>query len=222
MGCKACAGVDVPHEDVEVRTQFASPDLIEAIVYQGLDLTEDPRWPDSGAVDQREYAYWAPRCCGMACLQMILLHRDGVAPALLTLLRGAHARGAYVQRDDGSVLGLIYAPFVEYVRDEFGLGGQVHPELDVAGLVAELGPGSDGVGRMLLASVHREIRRPERPAPGQGGHLVLVTGHDPLEDTISFANPSGHTPAARSATLPTEVFARFYAGRAVTVTLTGG
>lgn len=222
MGCRACAGVDVPHQDVAVRTQFASPDLIEAIVYRGLDLTEDPQWALSGAVDPDEYAYWAPRCCGMACLQMILLHRDGVAPALLPLLRGAHRRGAYVQRPDGSVLGMIYAPFVEYVRDEFGLLGEVRPELDVAGLVAQLRPGSDGVGRMLLASVHREIRRPERPAPGRGGHLVLVTGYDPLADTISFANPSGHTSTARSATLPTSVFAEFYAGRAVTVTLTGG
>jgi hypothetical protein len=77
-------------------------------------------------------------------------------------------------------------------------------------------------GRMVIASVHREIRRPERPAPGQGGHLVLVTGHDPLGGTISLANPSGHTAAARSATLPTAVFARFYAGRAVTVTLIDG
>src|SRR5690242_19277041 len=77
VGCRACAGVDVPHQDVAVRTQFASPDLIEAIVYRGLDLTEDPQWALSGAVDPDEYAYWAPRCCGMACLQMILLHRDG-------------------------------------------------------------------------------------------------------------------------------------------------
>jgi hypothetical protein len=230
MGCLGCSGpvgdpsAGTTHEHLEVRTQYASPDLIAAVVYRGLDATADPGWPTSGAADAAEYAYWSGRCCGMACLQMILQHRDGTSPALLPLLRGALQHGAYVPQADGTVKGMIYAPFVDYIA-EFGLTGQVHPRLTLDRLLAELRPvqpATDGpwFGRLVLASVHREIRRPDRPAPGRGGHLVLVTGHDPLAGTVSFANPSGHTPAARAATLPAELFDSFYAGRAVTVTLT--
>jgi hypothetical protein len=218
------------HEQIEIRTQFASPDLIGAIVYDGFDPIDDPAWRSSGATDAAEYAYWSPRCCGMACLQMILQHRDASAPDLLTLLHGARRRGAYIPQADGTVKGMIYAPFVEHIQAEFGLTGVVHPRLSLDELLAQLGPvqldgqtgtGRPWFGRMVVASVHREIRRPDRPAPDRGGgHLVLVTGHDTAEGTISFVNPSGHTPAARAARLPTQVFDSFYAGRAVTVTLT--
>ena len=61
---------------------------------------------------------------------------------------------------------------------------------------------------------------PELPAPGRGGHLVLVTGHDPVAGTVSFHNPSGHTDRSRAATLPVPVFDGFYAGRGITITLT--
>jgi hypothetical protein len=218
------------HERIEVRTQFASPDLIGAIVYDGFDPIDDPAWRTSGATEAAEYAYWSQRCCGMACLQMILQHRDGTAPDLLPLLHGARRHGAYIPQADGTVKGMIYAPFVEHIQSEFGLTGEVHPRLGLDELLRRLGPvqqegqtgpGRPWFGRMVVASVHREIRRPDRPAPDRGGgHLVLVTGHDTAEGTISFVNPSGHTPAARAARLPTGVFERFYAERAVTVTLT--
>jgi hypothetical protein len=232
-GCRepaAAPSTGTRHEQIEVRTQFASPDLIGAIVYDGFDPADDPAWRSSGATEVAEYAYWSPRCCGMACLQMILQHRDGTAPDLLTLLRGARRHGAYVPQADGSVKGMIYAPFVEYIRTEFGLTGVVHPRLSLDELLSGLDPvqleeqagdGRPWFGRMVVASVHREIRRPDRPAPDRGGgHLVLVTGHDSADGTISFINPSGHTPATRAARLPTAVFESFYAGRAVTVTLT--
>lgn len=243
MGCPACtapadltdltADQATAHQHVEARTQFASPELIKAIVYEGLDAKHDPQWPTSGAVDVAEYGRWCGHCCGMACLQMILQHRDGTTPALLPLLHGARRHGAYLEQADGTIKGLIYAPFVDYIVDEFGLTGQVHPNLALDRLLGELtavqpeaadGSWPDGswAGRMVMASVHREIRRPDLPAPGRGGHLVLVTGHDPAAETITFNNPSGHTPGARSATLPIAVFETFYAGRGVTVTLTGG
>lgn len=229
MGCLACdsstgpAGI-VAHEQVEVRTQYVSPELIGAFVYEGADPGSDPRWHESGAVDVAEYQRWCWRSCGVACLQMILQHRDGTSPALLPLLRGARERGAYVEEDDGSVTGMIYAPFVEYIAAEFGLTGQVHPRLPMDRLLDELRPApapDPWFGRMMIASVHREIRRPEVPAPGQGGHLVLVTGHDPISGTITFNNPSGHTPESRTATLSVAVFKTFYAGRGVLVSLTG-
>lgn len=73
---------------------------------------------------------------------------------------------------------------------------------------------------MLLASVHKEIRRPEHPAPGRGGHLVLVIGHNPDSGILFLRNPSGHTPAAREAELPATVFDAFFGGRGISVALT--
>jgi hypothetical protein len=42
-----------------------------------------------------------------------------------------------------------------------------------------------------MASVHRDIRRPDLPSPGRGGHLVLVTGYE--DDRIHIRNPPDMT-----------------------------
>ncbi|WP_434588492.1 hypothetical protein [Streptomyces sp. A5-4] len=66
-----------------------------------------------------------------------------------------------------------------------------------------------------MASVHYEIRNPGRPAPGRGGHLVLVTGRTPDGEGVHFHNPSGTAPLSRAADLPLATFERFFAGRGV-------
>ncbi|MEU7052878.1 peptidase [Streptomyces eurythermus] len=71
-------------------------------------------------------------------------------------------------------------------------------------------------GRLVMASVHKEIRRPENPAPGKYGHLVLVTGRQ--GDTVHFRNPSGHTAPACNASLPVAQFAELFGGRGVSLT----
>jgi hypothetical protein len=195
-------------EPTPTYTQFASPDLIEAIVYGGHDAGDDPNWPGSGAPDQAEYATWCRHMCGVACLATALHHLDGRTPALFDLLAGCRKHGAYTVDADGEIHGLIYDPFAAYVRAELGLDATVHRHLPVAGLLAELDRGS-----LVMASVHKEIRRPDRPAPGRGGHLVLATAHDGGD--ILFRNPSGHTPAARTARLPAGRFADFYAERGI-------
>ncbi|MFF7243585.1 peptidase [Embleya sp. NPDC008237] len=192
-------------------TQYASPDLIAAIAYEGLPRTADPRWAESGAPDPDTYGRWCGHMCGIACLRMALLARTGDAPTMFELLDGARKYGAYTEDPDtGAIRGLIYAPFVEYVQDVHPLGAETHSTLTVPGLLALL----DG-GRLVMASVHKEIRRPENPAPGKGGHLVLVTHRQ--GDTVHFRNPSGHTEQARTASLPTAEFAGFFAGRGVSL-----
>ncbi|WP_157244679.1 peptidase [Nonomuraea typhae] len=194
---------------VAAFTQFMSADRIAAIVYDGADPGDDPRWRLSGARTREEYARWCRHACGMACLRMILHHRDGHAPPLLDLVHGCRAYGGY-REEPGGIKGLYYAPFADYVAAEHGLAAEVHPILapqELAGLAAG--------GRMVIASVHPEIRRPDRPAPGRGGHLVLVTGA--AGGAVTFNNPSGHTEQARRATLPLEVFSAFFAGRGISV-----
>jgi len=196
-------------------TQYASPDLVADIVYRGRDPADDPRWPESGAPTRADYARWCSQWCGMTCLAMVLAWRDGRSPSLYDLLAAGLPYGTYVPQPDGSIRGLIYDPFVAYVRAEHGLDGEVHRHLDADGLRAALAV----AGTLAIASVHREIRRPDRPAPDRGGHLVLVTAHDPTTDTLTFHNPSGHTPTTRQATLPTPIFATFWSHRAITLHL---
>jgi Peptidase_C39 like family len=192
-------------------TQYASPSLIADITYGGHPRAEDPRWRESGAPDRETYAAWCARWCGMACFRMALLARDGVAPTLYELATGCTEYGAYTD-EPGRPRGLIYRPFAEYARDKHGLQADVITELDPVRLTAEL----DG-GRLVIASVHPEIRRPGNAPPGTGGHLVLVTGQ--ANGLVTFHNPSGHTPEAVVATLPMPVFDRFAAHRGIALLL---
>jgi len=68
-----------------------------------------------------------------------------------------------------------------------------------------------------MASVHKEIRRPDREPPATGGHLVLVTGYH--DGQLTFHNPSGHTTEAGIATLPEAIFDRFAAHRGIALHL---
>jgi hypothetical protein len=193
-------------------TQYATPSLIAAIAYEGHPPGDDPNWRASGAATQQEYARWCTRLCGMACLAMALTARDGQAPTLFTLLSGCLAYGGYVQEPGGGVKGLLYHPFSDYTRDRCQLDAEVITGLGPARLTRELDS-----GRLVIASVHKEIRRPELDPPSTGGHLVLVTGHQ--DGQVTFHNPSGHTPAAGIATLPTAAFDRFAAHRGVALHL---
>lgn len=201
MTCTACR--------IPVHTQFATRELVGPIVEGGLDPAEDPGWAGSGAASPAEYARWAGHLCGMTCLRMAL---GSGAPSLFALRDGAVEHGAYTEDPDGEIRGLVYAPFAAYVREAHGLEATVHRRLDAAGILDLLDR-----GRTVMASVHYGIRHPERPAPGRGGHLVLVTSRAPEGEGVHFHNPSGTTAGTRTAHLPLPVFERFFAGRGVSL-----
>lgn len=209
--CLAC-GPNPPtpshHTGIPVYTQFATPELIDAICYAGHDPADDPAWRTSGATDQLEYGRRCIHFCGMACLQMVLHHRDGHAPPLFELADGATEYGAYKDLPDGWIRGLTYAPFLDYLRAEHNLNGDFFVDLPLDGMLKLVDD-----GQFVFASVHKEIRKPHLPPPRKGGHLVVITGAN--DGTVSFLNPSGHTPEARTANLPLDVFDGFYAGRGV-------
>jgi hypothetical protein len=142
---------------------------------------------------------------------MALLARDGAAPALYELAVGCTEYGGYTD-EPGRPRGLIYRPFAEYARDRHGLRADVITDLDPARLMTEMDQ-----GRLVIASVHPEIRRPWNAPPGSGGHLVLVTGQ--AGGLVTFRNPSGHTPEAVVATLPVPDFDRFAAHRGIALHL---
>ncbi|WP_274557108.1 peptidase [Streptomyces spiramyceticus] len=190
---------------IPIQTQFASPDLIEQIVYGGLDPASDPAWESSGAATVEEYARWCGHLCGMACLRMAL---GPDAPSLFALRDGALEYGAYTDHEDGAIQGLVYAPLAQYAEEAHALPATVHRHLTPPEILELL-----DAGRTVMASVHYEIRNPDREAPGRGGHLVLITSRTPDGNGVHFHNPSGTTPNTRAANLPLATFERFFAGR---------
>lgn len=194
-------------------TQFASPELVGPIVYEGHDRADDPAWRTSGAATLTDYARWCSHLCGIACLRMAL---GPSAPPLFELRDGALKYGGYTEDAEGTIHGLIYAPFAEYVRDVHGVDATVHRRLALDEIPALL-----DAGRTVMASVHFEIRRPERPAPGRGGHLVLITGRT-ADGGLHFHNPSGIDARTRAAELSLSQFEPFFAGRGVSLDRPGG
>lgn len=202
----------VVHRPVPAFAQYASPNLIEAIAYRGHNPADDPAWAKTGAPTQQDYGHWSRHLCGMVCLQMALVHRDGTAPALWSLRDGAVGAGAY-QVEGEEIHGLIYQPFAEYAAQVHGMSAVVHRQLSLDDLRTVC-----DTGRMVMASVSKGIRTPEVEPERRGGHLVLVVGVTEAGE-VHFNNPSGHTPHTRKAVLPLGDFERFFGGRGVSLDL---
>jgi hypothetical protein len=144
----------------------------------------------------------------MCCLKMALAATTGNVVPILELTRRSVPYGTYVREGD-HIRGLIYAPFVEFLKHELQITGQVRVELTAEDIAAELEK-----NHFFIASVHPGIRHPEIAPPRTGGHLVLVTAVE--QGTITFHNPSGHNEATQSyVQLPVSQFAQFFAGRGV-------
>ena len=203
----------VARPTVPYFSQWESRDITLDVLAEGAAaaLWRDPNWASSGAATIDEYATWADHVCGMACLKMILAAREGRARPILDLARACTVYGGYTVNGAGEIKGLIYAPFVEFVRRDFGLEAEVVVDIgtrDIAGILQR--------ARYFIASVHPGIRWPDRPPPSKGGHLVLVLQAD--ADGILFHNPSGHEIATQEYVRLTPVeFDRFFAGRGIAV-----
>ncbi|MBB3590813.1 hypothetical protein FHX08_001157 [Rhizobium sp. BK529] len=198
--------------DVPYFSQWETPEMTLPVLAEGaIALHRDVNWKNSGAETVEEYARWAVNICGMACLKMILAAR-GEAHPIISLARACTSYGGYVVNEaDASIKGLIYAPFVTFVRERFGLAADVR-----TGLSTEAIPGILATHRFFMASVSSAIRWPEREPSGKGGHLVLVTAAD--EESVRFHNPSGHERATQAdVILPLATFDRFFANRGIAV-----
>ncbi|MFD2052859.1 C39 family peptidase [Mesorhizobium calcicola] len=174
-------------------------------------LRRDPLWRGSGAETPDEYVVWAANICGMACLKMILATRGEIVPTI-ELARRCTRYGGYVV-GEGSIKGLIYAPFVSFVREAFSLQAEVMTNVATADIPAILAR-----SRFFIASVSSWVRWPEREPPSKGGHLVLVTAAS--DKGFRFHNPSGHTSATQAnAVLAPADFDRFFANRGIAVAI---
>ena len=201
-------------KQVPYFSQWESRDLTGAVLSEGVQvaLARDPLWALSGASTLAEYVAWGADVCGMACLKMILAARTGRIVPTLELARGCTAYGGYkVDAETGRIQGLIYAPFVRFVQERFGIHAEV-----ITNTTARSIPEIIERAEFFIASVHPAIRWPEGEPPARGGHLVLAM--ECSSDTVVFHNPSGHDQASQEyACLELERFDRFFAGRGIAI-----
>ncbi|MFI5805098.1 hypothetical protein [Streptomyces sp. NPDC051561] len=195
---------------VPYHSQWASRELVPAILAGELQAAEDPLWREYGASSPEEYAWWSWRLCGVACLRMSLAHWGLTVPTAMELAAGCERAGAYVRREDGGLDGLIYAPFTRYVEANWPLTAECRPGLpaaEIPGLIAE--------GHLLMLSVHPSVREPDGgDPPRRGGHLVLAVGATP--EALLVHNPSGFPGHSQEfAPVRWSDLGRFYAGRGV-------
>jgi hypothetical protein len=193
-------------------SQWESPELVPSFLDSSRTAEQDPEWHRSGAASPAEYAYWAVKTCGLACLKMILAARGEPVPPTMRLVDRALDRRAFVPIPGTSrVHGLIYRPFADWVAADYGIAAEVAGELTMAGLVSQV-----AAGAVVIASVHPWVRWPDRVPPDRGGHLVLVTGRHGAQ--LILNNPSGLPGVSQHATwIALSDFARFYAGRGIVI-----
>jgi hypothetical protein len=143
---------------------------------------------------------------------MVLAARGEPVPPTIRLVERALDWQAFVPIPGTSrVHGLIYRPFTDWVRADYGIAAEVAAELTVEGLAGRL-----AAGAVVIASVHPWVRWPDRVPPDRGGHLVLVTGW--RGGQLILNNPSGLPGISQHAALIARTdFARFYAGRGIVI-----
>ncbi|MEP7023253.1 MAG: DUF6457 domain-containing protein [Actinomycetota bacterium] len=207
-GIQRPAGHSFPGDSFPYYSQWESPELVPRFLDGSLASEQDPRWRCSGARTAAEYAYWARKVCGLACLKMILAARPAPVPPMMCLVERALSWRAFIPvPGTDRVQGLIYRPFADWVAAEHGIAIEVAPDLPEADLLARL-----QAGAVVIASVHPWVRWPDRTPPVRGGHLVLVTGSAGGE--LILNNPSGLPgQSQQGARIAVADFGRFYAGR---------
>ncbi|QWA12216.1 C39 family peptidase [Sodalis ligni] len=208
----------MPVEHYPYVSQWSAPGLNQRIL-AGADPCGDPDWREqSGFSDAQEYRFWSWRICGIACFQSLLLYRrrHGATPnpslcSRYAIWRHAMAAKAYIPQPDGSVKGLIYAPFVAMIVRLYGISARVDTAISRESLADCLSRGMP-----VMASVSPKIRHADgyNSDPGaNGGHLVLCYG---LEgDRVWFNNPSATETAPYHSSLPLDAFFSWCAGRGV-------
>jgi hypothetical protein len=140
---------------------------------------------------------------------MALAARGITPPRARDLARVLTGYGAYVEQPDGNIRGLIYAPAILWLAEAHAMPAEIILDREAQDIPALLADGG-----VFMASVHPAIRRPAEPAPGKGGHLVLVFGAG--DGALRLHNPSGHDPASQcDARVAIADFARFFAGRGI-------
>ena len=198
------------HENVPYFSQWESPELVEKIITNEFSAEDDPNWKKSGADSKVEYAAWSASGCGMACTKMLVAHLWDREVPLAVLGKKCAEYGGYTLPVEDSI-GLIYAPYARFAKEELGLTAKAVIPLFVAEIVEEL-----SAGKYVIASVSHKIRQPLDTAAKKGGHLVLTLGYDLNKKELYFHNPSGFSKDTQEyASISFSDFKKFFGGRGI-------
>jgi hypothetical protein len=181
---------------VPYAAQVASPDLAGDFFDRGRPLVSDPRWAASGAATPQDYAYWADRACGVACVKMAVEAFGGPVQVIARWVQQGLAADGYIIRpgEDGQPVdvGWSHAALAGLIRpyaaDCWVQAGSLE---DIAQQVAS--------ENLVIASVSYEIGT-SGPITRRGGHLVVITGLQRTGGqaaTVYVHNPSGRSLALR-------------------------
>ena len=172
-------------QSVPYKSQFANPAWAEMVIKDGQPLNKDILWPDSGAKTIEEYEHWALSACGMACASMIIAFFKKKDFKVIKLARDAMKSGVYTE-SDGKISEMNHRSFVTWIK-KFNIKATIYSKLSLRSIHHLLSKNN-----LIIASVNPNIQGYNTvPNTQIGGHLVLVTGYNKAENTITIHNPSG-------------------------------
>lgn len=200
------------HQNVPYYSQWESPELTSAILSGKILASADPLWQNSGAVTPTEYELWSWNACGMACLKMLLEHKQALKVPLVTLAKQCLSYGGYQEPLLDSP-GLFYKPFCTFVSTEYQLDAAPVAALTITEIINTISQSG-----YIIASVNPAIRDPNGIPTSQGGHLILVFGYNKKTKTLYFHNPSGGTTQNQSnVSLSYKLFKKFFAYKGIVI-----
>lgn len=197
--------------DIPYVCQFSVPEHAEASLVGDLDTKRDALWSESGAHSSEQYTKWAYTICGMASAAMIIDYLREEKHKPVSLAEDAASNGVYEEKDN-EISGMKYQEFTDWIR-KYGLKANVVSRLSLDGIRYALSN-----GKMVIISVNPNIRGYNlSPKNQKGGHLVVVTGYDLDDDTISVHNPSGFQSSQTQEhhTLSSSDFNKYFANRGI-------
>lgn len=205
--------------DVPYVSQFASPALINDYIHHQFDGTQDPNWEQFGAPDAKDYAFWSPRVCALACLKMAIqaYFPDQPAPTLWELTEAGLAHDGYRIHDEkGHWLDEgWYVQAQQKLAARYGLHMTGYAYASPLSICEQI-----RTGHLVAATVTPELGERRSLSRRYGGHLVLVTGfvwqNRKVRDYIVH-NPSGRYHELQAhARIPAARFHRSFAYRFAT------
>lgn len=200
------------HQELPYFSQWESRDLVERIITKQIEAADDPRWRESGAKNIEEYMTWSWSGCGMACLKMILAHKQRRVIPLVTLGKQCLKYGGYkLPLKDHP--GLYYKPFVRFIKEKHGLHGKAVSALTLNEIKQVLSSGGYAV-----VSVTPEIRFPTKNPTRRGGHLVLLFGYDDKKQLVYLHNPSGFRDSQEKVSVSYDQFKKFFGNQGILIT----
>ena len=199
--------------------QFASPELVRALINKQILLEDDPCWADYGAASPEEYAHWALRSCGVVCVKMAVEGISGkTAGTVMDWVKAGLALDGYItdkRSDRPAEVGWKHATLAR-LASEHGC----HTGLIANQTLDDLAD-HFRADRLLIASVTSELGE-DGPLTRRNGHLVVVygltLGEGGAVESVTLHNPSGRTAALQSgASIPAGRFADGFSGHRIVV-----